>query len=161
MIPARSGSPARNSTGTPPMSTTPPEATAAGLRKAVAAGSFGLDVSGRSMGKTIQAGSRVTLVLAEQPRRGEIWAFVDTTGDILVHRCIRTGLEPWHFQGDARARPDRPVTADRLVGRVAATEQDGRVRTFGMVDRVLSEPVRVAWRTYRRTRRALASRRQR
>src|SRR5439155_10855322 len=80
---------ASRATGRSPMSTTRGEAVAAALRARVAARSLWLDVSGPSMGRAILSGTRVLVVEADCPRWGEIWAFCDAGGAIVVHRFRR------------------------------------------------------------------------
>ena len=77
------------------------------------------------------------VVAARRPGRGQVWAFCDEAGHVVVHRCRRRQGDAFAFRGDAEARRDAPVPADRLIGRVAAVAADGRVRRLGTWDRLL------------------------
>ncbi|CAA9271224.1 MAG: hypothetical protein AVDCRST_MAG76-3385 [uncultured Acidimicrobiales bacterium] len=111
------------------MSMVPPRRTAQLLRRAARNPSpLWLPVSGRSMHPAIPAGARVHIAAARRPRWGEVWAFCDSEGNILVHRYRRRRCSAFVFQGDAAATCDDPIPADRLVGRVVSVEVDGRLR---------------------------------
>lgn len=127
------------------MSTMHPATKALALRRAATGSSLWLEASGDSMGRLIVPGDRVAIVATTRPRRGQVWAFCDARGDVLVHRCRgrRGGL--WLFQGDARGRPDRPVSEANLVGRVTAIDHAGRRRPLGRRDRLLRGFPRLAW----------------
>ena len=113
----------------------PAEIKAKVLRRGVAASARWLDVTGLSMGPDLPGGSRVLVDGATRPRRGEVWAFVGETGEVVVHRFLRdVGGQLW-FRGDANVAADRPVPPERLIGRVTAVEVDGRRRDLGRVAR--------------------------
>lgn len=91
---------------------------AALLRDRLAVAPLWLDVSGRSMARSIPSGARVRVVAAERPGRGEVWAFCLPGGAVVVHRARGTGPRGHRFQGDGCIRPDPPIDASLLVGRV-------------------------------------------
>jgi hypothetical protein len=100
-----------------------PVTTARLLRTRARAEPLWLDVSGRSMGWSIPGGGRVRIdPVATEPRRGEVWAFCDGRGEIVVHRHRATSGGAHRFQGDARVRADEPVATERLIGRVSAVD---------------------------------------
>jgi hypothetical protein len=85
------------------------------------------------MGRTIVPGSRVRLVHAARPRRGEVWAFVGDDGALVVHRVVRAaGVDAWVLQGDGNRGYDAAVPTARLVGRA-----DRHVGPGGGADRRL------------------------
>lgn len=91
------------------------------------------------MGGTIADGDEVELVSAVRPRIGEIWAYIDDSGGIVVHRYVASRRGGLVFRGDAGASTDRLVVPARLVGRVNRTFSDGsidRVRRIGGLRRV-------------------------
>lgn len=108
------------------MATVRPETTASLLRAAARAGDLWLPVSGMSMGGSIRSGSRVRVVPAHRPRRGEIWAFCGESGAVVVHRFRRCRNDRYLFRGDALPVDDHPVAAERLVGRVVEVERAGQ-----------------------------------
>jgi hypothetical protein len=120
------------------------------LRHRVEHGSLVVPVTGASMGRSIRDGSVVEVVTTlRSPRRGEVWAFVDAGGTVLVHRYrSRVGDVLW-FRGDGNRADDRPVPSDALVGRVAAVRADGRRRVLGKLDRCCGR-VRLDLRSVRR-----------
>ena len=97
-----------------------------------------LDVAGSSMKGVIATGSTVVIEAAEAPRRGEIWAFVDDDGRIMVHRIREIEGDTVVGRGTGNPLDDDPVDRDRLVGRVSSATQGGRVRHFGSFDRIRS-----------------------
>lgn len=115
-----------------------PETVAGALRQAAAGDrELWLDVSGTSMGRAIVGGGSVLVGPRPRPRVGEVWAFCDDAGRIVVHRCRGRAGGAWVFEGDAVGRRDAPVAADRLIGRVGAVrDAEGRVRRLGGADRV-------------------------
>jgi hypothetical protein len=120
-----------------------------------------IPVSGRSMGWSIPDGARVLVEPGGAPRAGEVWAFCDAHGTVVVHRARRpTSPAHWRFQGDARVRADPPATADRLVGRVVAVRHGDRRlarlrwgRAAGLVQRAPRMVVAAGARASRRLRR--------
>ncbi len=106
----------------PPRSADPaphdPFVTARLLRERARSAPLWLDVSGASMGWSIPSGTRVLVGASAPPHRGEVWAFCNDTGDIVVHRCRRATGDRFRFQGDARVRADEPVASSQLIGRV-------------------------------------------
>lgn len=107
-------------------------ARAAVLRRAAGMRPLWLDVAGDSMGATIASGSKVRVEPATRPRRGQIWAFCTEDGRVLVHRFLGSSGPSLWFQGDANPRPDRPVTAALLIGRVRETNDRGTSRPVGV-----------------------------
>jgi hypothetical protein len=108
-----------------------PEHIASALRLTVASKPLWLDTSGHSMGRTIVPGSEVLVVAAQRPRVGQVWAFCNDAGLVVVHRCRGRRAGHFVFEGDATGHADRPVDTNRLVGRVAAVRRGSRVRHFG------------------------------
>lgn len=129
-------------------------ATAGLLRRRVALRPTWLPVAGESMGRTIRAGSKVLVIASAEPRFGEIWAFCNAQGVLVVHRFARCRGGAYYFQGDAHW-PDPPVTREQLVGRVLRVRHRGRERRLGPMER-LAGGVRLR---LRRSTRALARRR--
>jgi len=89
------------------------------------------------MGRTIVAGSRVLLDAPPAPRFGEIWAWSNDDGEVVVHRCLGRSGDRYRFQGDARKELDPPVRPAQIIGRVVAVEHGGRTRPIGRRDRSL------------------------
>lgn len=88
-----------------------------------------LDVAGDSMGKALPGGSRVLVRAAGRPRLGQVWAFCDAGGQIMVHRHLRRRAGRHVFGGDANAFTDPAVPPERLIGRVIAVEVGSRRHT--------------------------------
>ncbi len=86
------------------------------------------------MGRTIRAGSSVQIVAAETPRFGEIWAFCNPEGAVVVHRYLGRDDDSYRFQGDATGA-DLPASPDLIIGRVAAVKRGGHVRAVRRLDR--------------------------
>jgi hypothetical protein len=112
-------------------------ATAALLRRRVAAQPLWLPVHGMSMQPSILDGSEVQLVPASRPRRGELWAFCSAAGDLVVHRCRRFENGAYVFAGDAQLIADAPVRDEQLIGRVVALRSAGATRTLTARDRLV------------------------
>lgn len=92
------------------------------------------------MGRVIVSGSVVAVHAAERPRRGEIWAFVDDEGQVLVHRIRSIDGETLIGRGVGNRRDDLPLTIDRTIGRVASSlAPDGSERSFGALDRMRAD----------------------
>lgn len=104
-------------------------------RAASGAGPLWIDATGDSMRPVLLAGDRVQVVAAGRPRWGEIWAFCDATGAVVVHRYRRAHPRGHIFHGDAVARSDAAVPAEHLIGRVVAIDRQGTRRSLGPVDR--------------------------
>ena len=83
------------------------------------------------MGRAMPGGSRVLVVPGERMRRGQVWAFVEDDGRVLVHRFRRRAGDLHWFQGDANEHPDPPVGRGRLIGRVRRVDGPGPVRRLG------------------------------
>jgi hypothetical protein len=130
-----------------------PSVTARLLRERARSEPLWLDVSGRSMGRSIPDGTRVRVEAAASPRRGEVWAWCNEAGEIVVHRSRGVGTRGHRFQGDAVVRADPPVADARLIGRVVELAP-GRARVrWGPVAGAVQRIPRVAVaRTVRRTR---------
>jgi hypothetical protein len=105
-------------TGEPFESPRDPRSTASVLREAARARPLWIEVRGRSMGRSIPDGSKVRVEPAASPRRGEVWAFCDRSGSVVVHRRRGPVSGGARFQGDARVRPDEVVPDEQLIGRV-------------------------------------------
>jgi hypothetical protein len=127
------------------------------LRRAAASAPLWIVARGDSMGRTIPTGASVLVAPCSTPRRGEVWAFCDQAGEVVVHRYRRHTDAGHVLQGDTRGQPDAPVGEEQLIGRVAAVRRGGRVRTVGWRAWCLGEcqrlPRVVVARTSRVTRR--------
>lgn len=114
-----------------------PEAVARLLRSRVEAGAIDLPVAGSSMKGVIESGATVTIGHAEQPRRGEIWAFVDDDGTVVVHRVRTITTDTIIGRGTGNPVDDPPVPKTRLIGRVERTlTSTGKSTTFRGRDRL-------------------------
>lgn len=122
-----------------------PETMARALRSAAASRPLWIEVSGRSMGRTIVPPARVLVSPAVTPRRGEVWAYCDDRSVVVVHRFLRRRGEALLFQGDGAARPDAPVDGGRLVGRVVAVDRAGRRHGLGRLSRLAGWAQRALW----------------
>lgn len=89
------------------------------------------------MGRAVVGGERVLVVGGGQPRRGEIWAFVDETGVLVVHRYRSQVDGMMWFCGDTNAVDDRPVPLCAVVGRVVEVDRNGRRRRVGVESRIV------------------------
>jgi hypothetical protein len=92
------------------------------LRARLAREPLWIDVSGRSMGRSVPGGGRAHVAAATTPARGEVWAYCRTDGSLVVHRARGATDAGWVFQGDACVTVDPPVPDERLVGRVVALD---------------------------------------
>lgn len=131
-------------------------AIAAVLRARLRDGPIDLPVSGSSMRCVIESGSRVEIIAADSPRRGEVWAFVAAGETVVVHR-IRD-IENGRLIGRGSGNPvdDEPVPVSWAVGRVrSVVEPGGRRRGFGRTDRVRAD----VWFRIRRRIRSIVGRR--
>ncbi len=96
-------------------------------------------VNGDSMGSTIIGGGRVRISdPGRGPRRGEIWAFASSTGDLVVHRFRSRDATRCWFRGDGNGYDDVPVLADAVIGRVAEIDDRTGRRTVGRWDHVVA-----------------------
>ncbi|GEM_PF-1724915 len=152
---ARAAAPAGD--GAPPEGAVrDPAARAALVRKELAAGRTSLVVRGTSMGWSVPDGATVVLALRTgvDPRRGEVWAFCDDDGRILVHRARGRAGDRHRFQGDAVVRADDPVPSTQLIGRVErVTPRRPRVVWGPVAGAVQRAPRAVVARAARRLRR--------
>ena len=112
-----------------------PDVTARLLRGRLADGPLELPVSGSSMRGVIESGAIVDLSAADEPRVGEIWAFVDDDGNLVVHRIRHVAPDQVVGRGSGNIRDDAPVRRHRLVGRVRTATTEHGPRTFGEGDR--------------------------
>jgi phage repressor protein C with HTH and peptisase S24 domain len=134
-----------------------PFVTARLMRTRAEAAPFWLDVSGTSMGWSIPSGTRVRVDATASPRRGEVWAFCNDTGDIVVHRFRRATGGGLRFQGDARVRADDSVEDAQLIGRVVELAPPRAPRRWGPLAGAVQRVPRVAIaRTVRVARRVAA-----
>ena len=131
------------------------------LRQAAADAPLWIAARGDSMGRTIPTGASVLVAHDASPRRGQLWAYCDEAGRVVVHRYRRHTSAGHVLQGDTRVQPDPPVQDERLIGRVTAVRRRGRDRHVGWSDRCLGESQRLprellarATRMTRRLRRA-------
>ena len=86
------------------------------------------------MGRTIRPGSSVQIVAGDTPRFGEIWAFCNAEGAVVVHRYLGRDGGDYRFQGDATGA-DLPASPDLIIGRVTAVERRGDARAVHRFDR--------------------------
>jgi hypothetical protein len=98
------------------------------LRRAIAATPIWMPTHGSSMGRTIPPGAAVRVVPASRARRGQVWAYCDDDGRVVVHRYVRAENGSHILRGDASAVYDPPVGSDRIIGKVVAVRRDGRDR---------------------------------
>jgi hypothetical protein len=109
---------------------------------------------GSSMGWTIRSGSKVRVMANPNPRRGQLWAYCDDSGRVVVHR-YRHRVDAGHvLQGDTCVRPDPPVDAGRLIGQVVAVQRGARVRFIGRGNVILGACQRIPRALLTRTLRA-------
>lgn len=87
------------------------------------------------MGRTIRTDSEILVSASDEPRFGEVWAYCNPDGMLVVHRFVRQQQGLFYFQGDAHW-PDPPVPRDLLVGRVLRVRHRGSERRLGTRDRV-------------------------
>jgi hypothetical protein len=87
------------------------------------------------MWSAIPGGAEVLVANAARPRVGDIWAYCNDTGTIVVHRHRRARGRVHMFQGDNSRRPDPPVHDEQLIGRLVAVRVDGHVRDIGARER--------------------------
>jgi hypothetical protein len=113
------------------------------------------------MGWSIPDATKVLVEPAPSPRRGEVWAFCDDRGEIVVHRCRGRVGELLRFQGDTRVRPDPVVVDEQLIGRVVALDPARSPMTWGAPAAWVQRAPRVAVATLHRTWRRRATRRRR
>jgi len=117
-----------------------PAATARLLRRRVETGSIELRVSGSSMSGVIESGSTVVVEAGPVPRPGEIWAFANDEGVIVVH-WVRH-VDEFHVigRGTGNQFDDGPVPIENAVGRVRRlTRPDGSHKQFGIIDRLAAQ----------------------
>jgi phage repressor protein C with HTH and peptisase S24 domain len=124
------------------------------LRQAAANAPLWIEARGDSMGRTIPTGASVLVAEDATPRRGQLWAYCDEAGRVVVHRYRRHTGAGHVLQGDTRVHPDAPVQDGRLIGRVTAVRRRGRVRAVGWSDRCVGECLRLARATVARASRA-------
>jgi len=111
-----------------------PDAVANLLRRRVNESELELPVTGSSMLGAIDSDSVVRLVASSRPRPGEVWAFVDNDGRLIVHRIRRLRPDTVTHRGVGNSRDDEPVSRTRMVGRVVSSSGRGRSRRFGSLD---------------------------
>jgi hypothetical protein len=148
---------ARHSTTTlpaePPTPRRDPGSTAGLLRKTAMNLPLWIDVRGRSMGRSIPDGVSVRVEAGGRPRRGDVWAFCDSYGEVIVHRCRGETRDGYRFQGDARVRADDAVATEQLIGRVVdVAPARARVRwgpLMGSVQRSPRVAISVVYRALR------------
>lgn len=108
------------------------------LRKRVAESGLDLPVTGSSMTGVIESGSTVSIVSARRPHRGQVWAFVDDNGRIIVHRIRSIEADTVTHRGVGNSHDDRPVERSRMIGRVISSNSYGRSRNFGTADAIVA-----------------------
>jgi hypothetical protein len=108
---------------------------AALLRRRVSVTPLWLPVRGPSMDPTVRDGWEVRVVPGSRPRRGELWAFYNPDGVLVVHRCRRSNDGVHLFAGDALVRADPLVRDELLVGRVTGLRGEGPTRVVTRRDR--------------------------
>jgi hypothetical protein len=113
----------------------PAEVARALRRAASGAVPLWIDATGDSMRPLLIPGDRVQVVAADRPRWGEVWAFCDGSGAVVVHRYLHANPRGHVFQGDAVVRTDAAVPTEQLIGRVAAVDRQGTRHPLGPLDR--------------------------
>ncbi len=93
-------------------------------------GTLELRVAGSCMTPDLEDGATVRVGRARLYLPGDVVAFADRTGRLVLHRLIGyrptgAGLALW-TQADAGAVPDAPVPLDRVIGRVMGKVAAGR-----------------------------------
>lgn len=131
------------------------------LRRAAATTPLWVGAKGSSMGWTIRSGSEVHVRTSASPRRGQVWAYCDDTGRLVVHRYRRRTEGGHVLQGDTCVRPDSPVDDARLVGKVVAVRRGGRTRSIGRTDVIFGASQRIPRVLVARTVRAARNLRRR
>lgn len=102
------------------------------LRRRAACGELWIPLEGSSMLPTVEAPAEGLVGVAEHPRWGEVWAFVDSGGSITVHRVLGRGRGGrWIMRGDGAPRTDPPVYESVLVGPVRRMRRNGRTHDLG------------------------------
>lgn len=98
-------------------------------------------VRGTSMLPVLREGDEVSVRPSRLYWPGQVLVFLDPHGQVWVHRLL--GAKPsgggWslYLKGDAVPKPDPPVNAGRVVGRVVAVHRGGADRPLGRVDNLL------------------------
>lgn len=130
----------------------PAEALASLLRQTLAAGGrVRLLLQGRSMTPTLPSDCEIEAApLAGPAPLGALVIFV-ADGRLVAHRLVRRAGDRWVTQGDGRPLPDAPLTADQIIGVVAAAYRDGRRCWPGPGERWLAR----FWRARHHARRLL------
>jgi len=137
-------------TSTAPTGAAPPptererQAIAPLMRRRAATERLWLPVRGESMGWSIRNGTRVRVEPAATPRRGEVWAFANAQGEIVVHRSRGKGPVGYVFQGDVHVDPDATVGAERLIGRVVEIDPPQAGLRWGAASGAVQRVPRVA-----------------
>jgi len=97
-----------------------PALKAKALRAAAGTRPLWLPVTGSSMATTVLSGDEVLIEQASRPRIAEVWAYVGSSGEIVVHRYVWNRGGGALLIGDATDVADDLVPLDQLVGRVAS-----------------------------------------
>ena len=84
---------------------------------------------------SIDSGSVVEIHAARAPRVGEIWAFTDDSGNLVVHRVRHLRGDTVIARGSGNTLDDEPVEHQRLIGRVISATAGARTRRYGTLDR--------------------------
>ncbi len=101
--------------------------TAKVLRGRIGTEGLWIEVVGDSMRPTLVPPAKVLVVGAARPRGGEVWAYVDRHGSIVVHRYLRRHRDgSLAFRGDGVDHEDGWVTPFQLIGRVLRATRSGR-----------------------------------
>ncbi len=120
----------------PPTATAAATATARLLRDRCGPEGLWLAVDGGSMRPTIEPPGKVLVVARPAPRYGEVWAFADPAGGVVVHRLTARRGDGLVFHGDALARPDPAVPTLVLVGRAVRVRDPRGERDLATADRL-------------------------
>lgn len=127
------------SAGPSPSIASDPAVKARLFRQAAATKPLWFVARGTSMGRTIPTGSSVLVAQFTRPRRGQVWAYCDQAGGLVVHRYLRHTGAGHVLQGDTRIHPDAPVQDAQLIGRVTAVRRGDRVHSVGWSNWCLGE----------------------
>jgi len=90
-------------------------------------GGFSWRLRGASMTPTLPPGCEIAVYpFVQPPRLGDIVVF-SWQGRLLAHRLVRKQDNRWIAQGDARLRPDPPISERLLIGRITEARLGKRV----------------------------------
>ena len=113
------------------------------LREAAATAPLWITARGTSMGRTVPTGASVLVARSAPPRSGQVWAYCDLSGRVVVHRYRRHTGAGHVLQGDTVTYPDAPIGDEQLIGKVTAVRRGEQVRSLGWTDRCVGASQRI------------------